>query len=335
MRKQNKSLSYLLAMVLMVSVSSVFAASDKLFQYKGKEYSLSTLPSGLKITLHKLQMELYRKKLSLIDLAVFQLYLDEETKKTGKSKEFVVNKALAVDVPSDAILMKFYERNKAQIPYPFEKVKDQLQKMIMEEKAKYKQLQFIQDLKKNNQFKSFLMAPEALEVSINTNGFPVKGSLSAKVTIIKFADYQCPHCKHAAVELERILNKYEDQVNFIYMDYPINRSGISRVVAEGAVCADEQKKFWEYNAMAFEQQTQLSKDSPLELAKDLSLNIDTFKQCLASNRPAGKVKLAEAEAQKLGLTGTPAIFVNNKKVNLVNINSDILAAVKEAIEQTK
>jgi protein-disulfide isomerase len=65
------------------------------------------------------------------------------------------------------------------------------------------------------------------------------------VTIVEFADYQCPHCKIAAESLKKVTEKFKGKVRLVFMDYPINPSGISRAVAEASHCALEQGKFWE------------------------------------------------------------------------------------------
>ncbi len=149
--------------------------------------------------------------------------------------------------------------------------------------------------------------------------------------IVEFADYQCSHCKEASQTLHRLLTQYKDQIQLTYMDFPINRSGISRKVAEGAVCADQQDKFWEYNNLAFENQSQLTNDSPLAMAKELQLDTTKFDTCVTSPNTAKKVKASELQAINLGIRGTPAIFVNGRKLEGHEIDQALTKAVSDLL----
>ncbi len=106
-------------------------------------------------------------------------------------------------------------------------------------------------------------------------------------------------------------------------------SGISRTVALGAVCVDEQGKYWEYNNAAYQQQSTLSYENHMVLADILSLDKEVFAQCMASDRPETRVAKGEAEAERLGLTGTPAIFVNGKAVRPTDLHDGLKTAIKK------
>jgi protein-disulfide isomerase len=150
-------------------------------------------------------------------------------------------------------------------------------------------------------------------LQIQTEGFPRKGKDDAKVTIVEFADYQCPHCKIAAESLKKVSEKFKNKVRLVYIDYPINPSGVSRAVAEASHCADEQGKFWDFHYKAFESQDKLDKESPLKLAKDVKLDEAKFKACMDLAKGKAMVDKAFAEGSRIGVGGTPYLVINGRR----------------------
>ena len=120
------------------------------------------------------------------------------------------------------------------------------------------------------------------------------------------------------------------------MDFPINQSGISRLVAKGAACANEQGRFWDYHDLAFEQQSGLSPRSPTALADKLGLDKDQFDSCYNSQAAEQQVSRAEAEAARLGLSSTPTFYVNGQRLRLTRgLAADLNSAVERALANAK
>ncbi|EIJ42119.1 protein-disulfide isomerase [Beggiatoa alba B18LD] len=303
-------------------------AQRQLFNYEGVQYTQANFPERVRQSLYEADLEYFEKQKQLIDTAVFELYVDAEAKKLGKTRETLMEEWFKVDEPSEEAVKAFYNENKARIPVELEKAKDQIAQFLKQKQIQEKQLAFIKKIKEEGFFELRVAEPIAPIVTINTAGYPAKGNLKADITIVEFADYQCPHCKHAAEAVNKLMSTFGDKIKLVYMDYPINQSGISRLVAEGAVCADQQGKFWDYHALAFEQQDALTKDSPQELAGLLKLDEAAFKKCLAEPATKEKVQQADNEALRLGLTGTPSFFVNGKLVNAVALEDEVKALIK-------
>ena len=101
-------------------------------------------------------------------------------------------------------------------------------------------------------------------------------------------------------------------------------------MAEGAVCAGEQGRYWAYHDEAFARQSGLGTESPVSIAKSLGLDGQRFSQCLAGEGARQKVARAESEARRLGLDSTPTFFVNGVQVS---VHSDMEQELAEAIER--
>lgn len=317
--------------LFLLSISS-HAESVVLYQYDGNTHKVADLPYKLKHSLYEIALASFKKKKQLVDNAIFQSHVDKIVKKDGLSETDTIRKLLNIAEPTAQQLKQFYDANKDRIPYPLEKVKTQIIQIVFAQQMQTEKQRFISDLKQNKSFELLLMPPIAPVATISIDGLPTKGAKDAVVTIVKFADYQCPHCARAAYILDRLVEQYEDKVKLVYMDFPINPSGISRVIAYGAACAEEQGKFWDYNFMAFEAQSVLKKESVFTFAKDLKLNEETFKTCMDSTRPKTRVGASVSEGERLGINSTPALYINGIKADTHDMKKDLENIVKKALE---
>jgi len=151
---------------------------------------------------------------------------------------------------------------------------------------------------------------------------PVLGNKNAPLTIVEFSDFQCPFCRRFWKEtLPQIEKDYIDtgKVQFAYRHFPLTAIHPAAVpAAQASECANEQGRFWQMHDKIFDEQEKLSAGGTAQFeasdlkkwASDLGLNTTQFNQCLDSGKFTKNVTDDEQEAQKLGINGTPTIFVN-------------------------
>lgn len=150
---------------------------------------------------------------------------------------------------------------------------------------------------------------------VKTDNDPSVGAADAPVTIVEYSDFNCPHCKDFANEtLNPILKNYDGKVRLVYRDYPFLTPG-SLVAALAGQCMNDQGKFWEFHDLAFNNQANLTRDQFIADAQELKIDVPTFTTCLDSQQHIDKVKQDVADAQNLGVNGTPAFFVNGRFVS--------------------
>src|SRR5262249_2403115 len=136
----------------------------------------------------------------------------------------------------------------------------------------------------------------------------------AKVTVIEFSDFQCPYCAQARRMIERLAELYPDTLKVVYRDFPLAQHPQARAAAEAAQCANEQKKFWSYHALLFQNASALEAADLKRYASQADLDVAKFESCIASDRPKMAVAANEEAGRKFGVEGTPAIFVNGIKL---------------------
>lgn len=148
---------------------------------------------------------------------------------------------------------------------------------------------------------------------IDTKGSPVRGSPMAPVTIVEFSDFQCPHCAAAYPVLERIVSESDGKVKLVFKHYPLSHHTHARKAARAAVAAGEQDKFWEMHDKLFENQLALTGADLEGYAKELGLDMERFKEDMASEEIEACIEADREEAERLGVEGTPAMFVNGRR----------------------
>jgi len=113
---------------------------------------------------------------------------------------------------------------------------------------------------------------------------------------------------------EQVLDKYPDSVKIVFKHYPLSFHKQALPAALAAMAAGEQGKFWEYHDELFLHQSSLSSQKYMEIAQNMDLDLKKFS--LDRMRPSLRNKIEQdiADAQKAGLTGTPTIFVNGRKL---------------------
>lgn len=307
--------------------------ADVLFTWGDKSYRANDFNDGLQQAVFQLDADRFEKMQQLTDAMLLDLYLKEEAEKQGLTVGAVAEKIFPNVLPTDAEIAAFYEEKKANINQPLEQVKDQISGYLQQRGIDEKRTALLTDLKAKKPFKLAMEKPVSPIVEIDVLGYPFQGPEVADVTLVIFADYQCPHCKMESAELKKLMAKYSDKVKMVYRDFPINNSGISTKVAEGAECAFQQGKFWEYHDMAFELQAGLSNASPVEFAEALELDVAKFKTCQDDPATAKRVAASKAEAMALGINSTPAVFLNGRKQSNDGHGAGLEEAINKALAQ--
>ncbi len=151
-------------------------------------------------------------------------------------------------------------------------------------------------------------------VAVTIDNNPVIGPDNAPVTIIEFTDFECFFCKQFHDEtLSGLLKQYEGKIRFAYRNFPIRAlHAYAQGAAEAAQCAFDQKKFWEYHDLLFQNIQQLTKDDLLTYATQLNLDKKTFQDCFDNGTHRRDVLNDYQSGVALGIGGVPTFFINGR-----------------------
>ncbi|MBS0364826.1 MAG: DsbA family protein [Proteobacteria bacterium] len=145
---------------------------------------------------------------------------------------------------------------------------------------------------------------------------PVAGAADGDVTIVEFLDYNCPYCKKSAPELQKLL-RTDQRVRILYKEWPIFGE-VSEYAARSALAANWQGKFLAAHEALIGAPAELDNRSQVDsLLKSIGVNLvrlDADRREHASEIDAILARDA-AEAQVLGLKGTPGFLVGRQLVH--------------------
>ena len=105
---------------------------------------------------------------------------------------------------------------------------------------------------------------------------------------------------------------YGDKVRIVWKNLPLGMHQYAGPAAVAAMTAHDQGKFWEYHDKLFANQGKLKKEDLIQYARDLKLDVKRFEDALNQGKFKPAVEADASEADKLGVTGTPAFFINGK-----------------------
>jgi protein-disulfide isomerase len=137
---------------------------------------------------------------------------------------------------------------------------------------------------------------------------PVKGPDDALVTIIEFADFQCPYCVDSVAPLKEAMADYEEDVRLIFKHYPLPGHRDAGPAAYASWAAHQQGDFWEFHDRLFESRGSIA-EIP-EWVKERGLDGSKFGRDMESPEARHSVDMDMLSGSKVGVTGTPAFFVN-------------------------
>jgi predicted DsbA family dithiol-disulfide isomerase len=172
--------------------------------------------------------------------------------------------------------------------------------------------------------------------TVDEGDSPSKGAKDAAVVIVEWADFQCPYCGAAAPVIDKLPEKYPGHVRVVFKNYPLASHQNSEVAARASVSAGKQGKFWEmHHALFSNQQSGLDRGVILNLAKELGLDEKKFVAELDAESTADSVNRDRKQAEKLGLRGTPMIYVNgrNFEIEQFNLLEDLGPWIELEVEQ--
>ena len=307
-----------------------------------KQITAGDIETSLRPLIFNVQQEVYTLRKEDLELKVNDTLLTQEAQKKGVTTRALLDTEVSAKVPrvTDAEAQTFYDQNKDRISGDFAQTKAQIIQYMQERKEQEATVAFAGQLRRAATVQINLTAPESPAFTIATDDQPVKGAANAPVTIVAFSDFECPSCAREHPVLERIVSEFGGRVRLVMRDFPLSQHENARKAAEAAEAAREQGKYWEYAAVLFRNQSALGVDKLRQYATEVGLDRARFDAALDSGKFADKVQRDVIDGHKLGINGTPTLYINGKRVSdnsYESMKSAIEAALKAeaALKTTK
>ena len=236
--------------------------------------------------------------------------LTAEARKQGKTLEqLVMAETGGALEPTDAEIATWYKENRARTGgRSLEQIRPKIVEYLRTERRNDASEQLEQRL---SQERSVTVHLQPYRVELNNEGAPAKGPADAKVTLVEFSDFQCPFCNRFFPTLKQVEQNYGDKARIVYRQFPLtNIHPNAFKAAEASLCAHDQGKFWEMHDIMFQDQNRLTVRDLKATAGRLGLNQKKFDACLDTGRHTEQVQEDLKEGNRVGVTGTPAVFIN-------------------------
>lgn len=165
--------------------------------------------------------------------------------------------------------------------------------------------------------------PDVKQVAIGDS--PSRGPEDAKVTIVVWSDFECPHCRMVMPILDRIVAANAPRVRLVHKFYPLRAHKSAEPAARAAIAAKNQGRYWEMEEILFKNQQRLSDADLDQYAGSLKLDMRRFHSDLQAPATTDMIARDRAEADRLGLTGTPFIFIDGRQFDFdyFHVNDDL------------
>jgi protein-disulfide isomerase len=302
----------------------------------GQSITAGDVEDALRPFVLRVQEQLYQLRQGELNLRINDTLLQQEAQKRRVTPAALLSaeiKARGRQVTEDDA-RKFYEENRARVSGDFAQVKAQIVEYLQSLEDREVETAFAAELRRAASVQVFLAAPEPPVFTIAVDDQPVKGDASAPVTVVEFTDFQCSSCAATQPVVEQLLKEYAGRVRLVVRDFPLDKHADAFKAAEAAEAARAQGKYREFTALLFRHQAALSVERLKEYASQLGLDRKQFDAALDAGAFADKVQRDLQEGRRLGVSGTPALFVNGRRV-AENSYESLKAAVEAALGAKK
>ena len=282
----------------------------------GEPITSGDVEDALSPNIFEAQDQIYELRKQALDAKINDILLDQEARKKSTTAQdlYHTEVGLKAKTVTDEDARKFYDGNKDRLNGTYDEVKVQIMQFLQSKAYEQAEVDYAASLRKTATVESYLRAPDPPVLKISIDDQPMRGNPNAPVTVVEFTDYQCPSCGRTQPILEEVLKEFGDKVRLVARDFPLDMHKNALKAAEAAEAAREQGKYWEYTAILFKNQEALDPPKLKEYATQLGLDRAKFDQAFDSEKFYDKVQHDLREGEKLGVGGTPTIFINGRRL---------------------
>jgi protein-disulfide isomerase len=174
----------------------------------------------------------------------------------------------------------------------------------------------------------------SLRMNVDPSRDHILGPSNARVSLVEYADFECPYCGQAYGEVHEVLKRMRGQIQFVFRHFPLAQMHPhAALAAEAAEAAGAQGKFWEMYSTLFQNQEYLEYRDLLIFAHDLELDAREIQRALDDQRFLPRVREDFNSGVRSGVNGTPCFFINGRRHDGPWDADGLVAALTRAAER--
>ncbi len=260
----------------------------------------------------------YERKMRTLESLIEEKLIGIEASRRSLTSEALLDLEVnsRISDVTDQEVADFYEAHQSDFNGSESELQQPIRTYLRDQRVQAERQKLVNRIKQRTRIDVRLKAPPIGRLSTRTDGSPLRGNAAAAVSIVEFSDFHCPFCKEVFPTLLRVLEIYGPRVNLVFKHLPLEDAHpFSRATHEASECAREQARFWEYHDHAFSNDRAETAETLMRWAEQLNLNTVAFRSCLDSGRSKEVIQRDIAEAERMGITFTPAILINGRVVS--------------------
>lgn len=269
----------------------------------------------------------YRLKSDALNQLIRKRLIEVEARKKGISSDELMKQEVdsKIPEPSDDEAKGYYLAVKSQTTLPFEQIKSQVKQLLRGAEVEQAREKYADSLRDKTEVAILLHPPV---VQVDYDPARLKGNPDAPITIVEFADFECPFCSKVQPILNEVLAKYKGKVKLAYQDFPLSQIHQHAEAAAGASrCALAQGKYWQMHDAMFADQSKLDEAALVETAASLGMNQQSFESCLQSGKYKQAVEQDVQAGSRAGVNATPTFFINGEFLSAVKSDIDLTVVI--------
>ena len=253
------------------------------------------------------------EKNSIEQTLMEKLFELEMTKQGLKTQEDLLRKEIEEKAtsPTPDEIASMYEQFKDRLQgMSLEQATPLISQQLMQQKQGERFQVYVEELKSKYNVEITLAYPEVPRMEVSADDDPFLGTDGAPIEIIQFAEFQCPYCGKAGEAIDQVLKEYEGKVKMVYRDFPLGFHDRAIPAAVAANCSGEQGKYWEMHKLLMSNQRALQESDLTGHATTLGLDMEKWNTCRQDPAQEAEVRKDMQDGAAVGVTGTPAFFIN-------------------------
>lgn len=284
----------------------------------GEKITARDLDAKLQGEMAQLEEQKHQMRKRGLDAMVSEKVLEAAAKKKGITVEQMVKQEVEdkVPPPTEEQVKKVFDDNVSRMPpgSTLETMREQIVRYLTDGPRRQKYQELVTTLRNEADVKVTLPTPPKPRRSVEPKG-PSRGPADAQITIVEFSDFECPFCSRAHGTVEEVMRNYAGKVKLVFRQMPLGMHPNAFKAAEASLCAHDQGRFWEYHDVLFKNREKLTVNDLKQHATQLGLDAAKFGECLDSGKMATTVREDMKAAESVGVSGTPAFFINGVFLN--------------------
>jgi len=278
----------------------------------------------------------YQTEKGSIEQTIMETILDAEVAKRGfstKEELFKIEVEEKTAAPTPAEISTMYDQFRDRLQgMDLEQATPLIARQLVQQKQSERFQVYIEELKAAYNVQITLPYPEVPRMEVSADDDPFLGTDGAPIEIIQFAEFQCPYCGKAGEAIDQVLAAYPGKIKMVYRDFPLGFHDRAIPAAVAANCAGEQGKYWEMHKLLMSNQRALAEADLTGHATTLSLDMDQWNTCRQDPKQEAEVRKDMADGSAVGVTGTPAFFINGIMLSGALPFSEFKAIIDEELK---